>query len=85
MYVCVPFTLSRTSALSREAFIKAEINGKWSDLESRETMFDQHKVKHYNCFNCKVIELNIIMGKQTNRHYFNNKLTLILKPNLKSS
>ncbi|CAG2186404.1 unnamed protein product [Mytilus edulis] len=43
VYICVPFTLSRTSAHSREPFIKAEINGRWSDLETREVTFDHHK------------------------------------------
>lgn len=43
VYVCVPFTLSRTSGHSREPFIKAEISGKWCDLETREVTFDHHK------------------------------------------
>lgn len=43
VFVCVPFNISRSTAHSREAFIKAETNGNWCDLETREVTFDNHK------------------------------------------
>ncbi|XP_033724899.1 death domain-containing protein 1-like [Pecten maximus] len=43
IFVAVPFQLSRSSASSREPFIKAEINGEWKEIPSREVTFENFK------------------------------------------
>lgn len=43
IYVAVPFQLNRSSASSREPFIKAEINGEWKEIPSREVTFENYK------------------------------------------
>ncbi|XP_060082127.1 death domain-containing protein 1-like [Ylistrum balloti] len=43
IYVAVPFQLPRSTASSREPFIKAEINGEWKELPSREVTFENYK------------------------------------------
>ncbi|XP_061190143.1 death domain-containing protein 1-like [Saccostrea echinata] len=43
LYVAIPFTLSRASVHSREAFVKADINGEWKEIPSTEVTYDNHK------------------------------------------
>ncbi|XP_021350911.1 death domain-containing protein 1-like [Mizuhopecten yessoensis] len=43
IFVAVPFQLSRSSASSREPFIKAEVDGEWKEIPSREVIFESYK------------------------------------------
>ncbi|XP_046546528.1 death domain-containing protein 1-like [Haliotis rubra] len=43
LYVALPHLMTRASAASREAVIKADIGGQWSELPTREVTFDNHK------------------------------------------
>lgn len=44
IYVAIPFTISRASGHSREAFVKADIQGEWREIPSTEVTYDNHKV-----------------------------------------
>ncbi|XP_059140663.1 death domain-containing protein 1-like isoform X1 [Physella acuta] len=43
VYVAIPHVLTRTSAQSREAVVKAMVEGEWRDLPTRDVTFDSHK------------------------------------------
>ncbi|KAK3095023.1 hypothetical protein FSP39_009314 [Pinctada imbricata] len=43
LYVSIPYTISRSAATSREAFVKLDRNGQWVEAESKEVVFDNHK------------------------------------------
>lgn len=43
IYLAIPFTISRASGHSREAFVKADIKGEWREIPSTEVTYDNHK------------------------------------------
>lgn len=47
IYVAIPFTLSRASVHSREAFVKADKNGEWREIPSTEVTYENHKVRYF--------------------------------------
>ena len=44
VYVAIPHCTPRTSAISREPVVKAEVDGAWVELRSKEVTFDERKV-----------------------------------------
>ena len=44
IYVAIPHVMSRSSAVSREAVVKAMMDGEWRDLPTQDVTFDTHKV-----------------------------------------
>ncbi|XP_013408435.1 uncharacterized protein LOC106172334 [Lingula anatina] len=43
IYVAIPHCMSRTSALSREPVVKAEVKGKWKEIPSYDMHFEHYK------------------------------------------
>ncbi|KAK3764448.1 hypothetical protein RRG08_020356, partial [Elysia crispata] len=43
IYVAIPHVMSRSSAVSREAVVKAMMDGEWRDLPTQDVTFDTHK------------------------------------------
>ncbi|KAK0067897.1 death domain-containing protein 1, partial [Biomphalaria pfeifferi] len=43
IYVAIPHVLSRSTAQSKEAVVKAMVEGEWKDLPTRDVTFDTHK------------------------------------------
>ncbi|XP_078328192.1 death domain-containing protein 1-like [Crassostrea virginica] len=43
IYVAIPFTITRASGYSREAFVRADVNGEWREIQSTEVTYDNHK------------------------------------------
>ncbi|KAK2154992.1 hypothetical protein LSH36_251g00049 [Paralvinella palmiformis] len=43
IYVAIPHCTSRSSAISREPVIKAEVDGKWEELTTQEVTFESKK------------------------------------------
>lgn len=43
IYVAIPHVMSRSSAASREAVVKAMMDGEWIDLPTQDVTFDTHK------------------------------------------
>ncbi|XP_048251559.1 death domain-containing protein 1-like [Haliotis rufescens] len=63
LYVALPHLLTRASAASREAVIKAEIDGQWRELPTREVTFENHKDLKFSQAEVKNLTTLLVMSR----------------------